>query len=307
VGRGDEVALLPGGVQARVRAVQVHDNPVERALAGQRVAVNLVGVGRTEVARGDVLVARGADFAPSYVLDAQLDLGEARHELARGGRVQVHHGTREAPARVAALGGRFFQLRLERPLVAAAGDRLVVRRIAPPDTLGGGVVLDPGARKHGASRDALARLERLARGEPAEAPPPDRAAGEDGAVAPAPPPLSERARALDARLREAGLEPPLDSELGEEVAELPALRAAGRAVRVARNLHYHADALAHARARILARLEGEGSITIAQLRDELGTSRKFAQALLEHFDGEKLTRRVGDAHVPRRGAGRPVR
>ena len=78
-------------------------------------------------------------------------------------------------------------------------------------------------------------------------------------------------------------------------------------MRVARNLHYHADALAHARARILARLEGEGSITIAQLRDELGTSRKFAQALLEHFDGEKLTRRVGDAHVPRRGAGRPVR
>ncbi|TML30762.1 MAG: selenocysteine-specific translation elongation factor [Actinobacteria bacterium] len=308
VGRGDEVALLPGGVQARVRAVQVHDNPVERALAGQRVAVNLVGVGRTEVARGDVLVARGADFAPSYVLDAQLDLGEARHELARGGRVQVHHGTREAPARVAALGGRFFQLRLERPLVAAAGDRLVVRRIAPPDTLGGGVVLDPGARKHGASRDALARLERLARGEPAEPDPAGGAAPEDGAAAaPAPPPLSERALALDARLREAGLEPPLDSELGDEAAELAALRAAGRAVRVGRNLHYHADALAHARARILARLEGEGSITIAQLRDELGTSRKFAQALLEHFDGEKLTRRVGDAHVPRRGAGRPVR
>src|SRR5256885_12740846 len=57
--------------------------------------------------------------------------------------------SREAPARVAALGGRFHQLRLERPLVAARGDRLVLRAVAPPDTLGGGVVLDPHARKHG--------------------------------------------------------------------------------------------------------------------------------------------------------------
>ena len=57
----------------------------------------------------------------------------------------------------------------------------------------------------------------------------------------------------------------------------------------------------------MARLGRDGAVTIAQLRDELGTSRKFAQALLERFDGEKLTRRAGDAHVLRRGAGRPVR
>src|SRR5438132_769915 len=140
VGRGDEVELLPSGTQARVRGVQVHDQPVERAAAGQRVAVNLVGVDRREVARGDVLVARGGAVEPTYVVDAELELGDARHELAGGGRVQVHHGTRESPARVAALGGRFFQLRLERPLVAVAGDRLVIRRIAPPDTLGGGTI-----------------------------------------------------------------------------------------------------------------------------------------------------------------------
>jgi selenocysteine-specific elongation factor len=297
VGRGDEVTLLPDGREVRVRGVQVHDTPVERALAGQRVAVNLVGVDRREVARGDVLVARGSDLEPTYVVDVELDLGAARHDLAGGGRVHVHHGTREAPARVAPLGGRFFQLRLERPLVAAAGDRLVIRRVAPPDTLGGGTVLDAHARKHGPSREALARLERLARGEEAgpSATPPSEEPPEPEAPA-----LSDRALALEDRLRAAGLAPPVDSELGDEAAELPALRAAGRVVRVARNLHYHADALAEARARIVARLERDGQITIAQLRDELGTSRKFAQALLEHLDGEKVTRRVGDAHVLRR-------
>jgi selenocysteine-specific elongation factor len=297
VGRGDEVELLPGGIQARVRAVQVHDEPVERAAAGQRVAVNLVGVDRREVGRGDVLVARGAAVEPTHVVD--VELGDARHELAGGGRVQVHHGTRESPARVAALGGRFFQLRLERPLVAVAGDRLVIRRIAPPDTLGGGTILDAHARKHGPSRDTLARLERLARGE--EVPPPPSHAPVP--VAPvdreAPPALSDRALALERRLRDAGLEPPLEAELGDEAAELGALRAAGRVVRVARNLHYHADALAEARERVVARIERDGQVTIAQLRDELGTSRKFAQALLEHLDGEKVTRRVGDAHVLR--------
>jgi len=244
-----------------------------------------------------VLVARGAAVEPTYVVDVELQLGDARHELAGGGRVQVHHGTRESPARVAALGGRFFQLRLERPLVAVAGDRLVIRRIAPPDTLGGGTILDPHARKHGPSRNALARLERLARGEaPAPPPSPTRDAPEEPE---APPPLSDRALALERRLRDAGLEPPLESELGDDAAELGALRAAGRVVRVARNLHFHADALAQARDRVVARIERDGQITIAQLRDELGTSRKFAQALLEHLDSEKVTRRVGDAHVLR--------
>jgi selenocysteine-specific elongation factor len=70
-------------------------------------------------------------------------------------------------------------------------------------------------------------------------------------------------------------------------------------VRVGRNLHFHPDALEEARRRVVDHLEAEGSITIAQLRDHLGTSRKFAQALLEHLDAEKLTRRDGDAHVLR--------
>ncbi|MGI8712061.1 MAG: selenocysteine-specific translation elongation factor, partial [Solirubrobacteraceae bacterium] len=149
IGRGDELALLSGvggARRVRVRGVQVHDVPVQRAGAGQRVAVNLAGVRVTDVSRGDVLGGDGA--APgSYRLDAQLELSEETEA-----RVQVHHGTRESAARLAWLGGRFWQLRLEQPLVAAAGDRVVVRRIAPPDTLGGGTVLDAQPRRHGPSR-----------------------------------------------------------------------------------------------------------------------------------------------------------
>ncbi len=304
IGRGDAVEILPPERRARVRGVEVHDRAVQRARAGQRVAVNLAGVEVREVARGDVVVGAGARLRPTHILDAELDLGERRHRLSDGGRVQVHHGTRESPARVAPLGGRFFQLRLEQPVVAAVGDRLIVRQIAPPDTLGGGVVLDPAARRHGPSRDVLARLERLSRGEadveePAPATGPKRAPGTadaDGHDRP----LSAAALALEQRLREAALEPPIEAELGAAAAELPVLRAAGRAVRVGRSLHFHPAAVTEAQRAVVAYIERNGAITIAQLRDELGTTRKFAQALLEHFDGEKVTRRAGDAHVLRR-------
>ena len=140
------------------------------------MALNLTGVAVDEVRRGDVVVsARGRVCDPAYLLDAELQFADEGPE--HGDRVQIHHGTREAPARLAWLGGRFWQLRLEQPLVVAAGDRLVVRQIAPPDTIGGGRVLDPRPRKHGPSRDLLTRLERLSRGEPPEPEPPAPPAG----------------------------------------------------------------------------------------------------------------------------------
>jgi selenocysteine-specific elongation factor len=204
------------------------------------------------------------------------------------------------------LGGRFWQVRLEQPIVPAAGDRIVVRQVAPPDTLGGGRVLDPRPRRHGPSRDVLVRLERLARGEA-----PEPSGRETGSHPPTPTaprtpsearpqkPLSSSAIALEQRLRQAGVEPPIDSELDAD--DLAALREAGHAVRVSKALHYHADVLADIRGRVVevARRNG-GVVTLAQLRDELATSRKFAQALLEHFDSEKVTIRRGDEHVLRR-------
>jgi selenocysteine-specific elongation factor len=296
VARGDTLALLPAGVRVRVRGVQVHDEAVERAEAGQRVALNLAGVERRAVARGDVLAAPGA-VAPTTVLDAALTLRDAEH----GARVHVHHGTREAPARLAALGDDLWQLRLERPLLARAGDRVVVRSLAPPDTLGGGVVLDALARRHGRRGDVLARLERLRRGEPE--PPAPTAASTASAAPSAPAELSPAALALEARLRAAAHEPPTEAELGEAAADLDALRAAGRAVRVGRAMHAHPEAIDAVRERVVAIVAAEGAITLGRLRDELGTSRKYAQALLEHLDAAKVTRRMpDDSRVLRRRA-----
>jgi selenocysteine-specific elongation factor len=286
VGRGDAVTILPAGRAARVRSVEVHDVAVERAQAGQRVALNLVGVARDAVARGDVIVAGGTGIAPTYRVDAALALRE------RPPVVAVHHGTRESPARLTELGGRYFQLRLERPIVPVRGDRLVVRSLAPPDTLGGGVVLDPAPRRHGPTRALTARLAALERGEtPVDEPPPPPSP-EPAAL----PPLSDSALAAERWLDVA--EPPLDSEF--DPADLAALRAHGRIVRLGPTMHVHTRALDAVRATIVAAIERDGPITLARARDELGTSRKYAQAYLEHLDGEHVTLRRGDVRVLRR-------
>jgi selenocysteine-specific elongation factor len=297
--RGDEVEVLPAGRRARIRSVEVHDEPVERAEAGQRVALNLAGLGRDAVARGDVVVAAGGGAAARPVASFRVDVAlawaspEARPD--GGARVGVHHGTRESAARLAELGGRFFQLRLEQPIVPLRGDRLVIRSLAPPDTLGGGVVLDPAPRRHGPSRDLLARLAALERGEEPVEEAPAEAPKREAEL----PPLTPAAEAAEQTLREAGAAPPLDSELDRDA--LAVLRAHGRAVRLGPTMHVHPEALAVVQARLTAVIQREGSITLARARDELGTSRKYAQAYLEHLDAEHVTLRRGDERVLRRG------
>src|SRR5205823_4397816 len=137
IAAGDQVEVLPAGQRARVRSVQVHDEQVDRAAAGQRVALNLVGLRRDEVHRGDVVV-RGDALRPAFIVDARLALEPDVPPLEPGTRLHVHHGTRESAGRVYPLGDGFVQLRLESPIVAARGDRLILRQVAPPDTIGGG-------------------------------------------------------------------------------------------------------------------------------------------------------------------------
>jgi selenocysteine-specific elongation factor len=154
IGAGDDLRLEPSGRDVRVRSVQVHDRDVDRAEAGQRVAVSLPGVERREVERGEALVEPG-EYATSYRLDVALD------ELAPvedGARVHVHAGTAHALARVVRLGERFAQLRLAAPVVAARDDRVILRA---ETTLAGGVVVDPLPPRH---RDE-ARIARLAAGD----------------------------------------------------------------------------------------------------------------------------------------------
>jgi selenocysteine-specific elongation factor len=154
VGEGDVLRAEPSGVEVRVRSVQVHDEDVERAEAGRRVAVSLPGLERTRLGRGEVLVAPGA-FRPSFRLDVAL---EELAPLPDGARVTVHHGTAETPARVVRAGDAWAQLRLARRLVAARDDRVVLRA---GTTVGGGRVLDPAPPRHADP----ARFERLERGD----------------------------------------------------------------------------------------------------------------------------------------------
>ena len=288
--RGDRIVVLPRDVEARVRSVEVHDEQVQEAAAGQRVALNLAGVARDEVARGDVVTSATSGLRPTWLVDARIRL-EAGVRLEPGTRVHVHHGTRETPARVVPIEGTdLVQLRLESQLVPAAGDRLVLRQVAPPDTIGGGEVVDPLPRKH-------RRPDTEPPASAAPAPP-----------APEPQPLGERALELASLLESDGFEPRADGDLadavgvaaGEARSLFAQLERAGRAERVSKNLHFAPEPLAELERRIVALCERDGMTTIAGVRDELGTSRRYAQALLEHLDAKKVTLRRGDEHVLRR-------
>lgn len=306
IGAGDVVTVLPRGLEARVRSVQVHDRPVDRAAAGQRVALNLAGTGWREIGRGDVVCLDPGAISATYLVDARVELEPDARALERGTRLHVHHGTREAPARVVPLGAGYAQLRLEAPLVPVAGDRLILRQVAPPDTIGGGVVIDPRPRKHGPDAEVVERLEALARGEA----PPAIAAPEPVAVPPEPepPPLDDAALRLAVLLRTDGASPRADGDLADAAglsaadaaARFAQLERAGQAVRVGRNLHFDPAALEGVVARVVAICERDGAATIASVRDELGSSRRYAQAVLEHLDAGRVTLRRGDEHVLRR-------
>jgi selenocysteine-specific elongation factor len=154
IGTGDQLRLEPSGRDVRVRSVQVHDRDVERAEPGQRVAVSLPGVERADVSRGEALVEPGA-YPTSYRLDVTLDEIEP---ITDDARLHAHLGTAHSPARVVRLGVTYAQLRLDAPVVAARGDRVILRG---ETTLGGGTVVDPAPPRH---RDE-ARVALLARGD----------------------------------------------------------------------------------------------------------------------------------------------
>jgi len=146
---GDAVRLLPLGREARVRSIEVHGEAAARAVPGRRTALALVGVDKSELARGAVAVT-GPGWHATGVLDTAVELlPGARKPLASRTRVRVHLGTAEILARVvqtrsiAPGESGHARLVLESPLVARGGDRFVLRSFSPVTTIGGGVVLDP--------------------------------------------------------------------------------------------------------------------------------------------------------------------
>jgi selenocysteine-specific elongation factor len=173
---GEELEILPSGARARVRGLQVHGEPVARVPAGSRAALNLAGVEVEDVARGDVLVRPGSMRASS-MLDVELSLLSGARPLRDGSRVRVHAASAEALGRVALLGRRSLepgatsvaQLRLEAPVVAARGDRLVLRSYSPAETIAGASVLDPlPPRRTAGDRGVVERLRGVGPGAAGE-------------------------------------------------------------------------------------------------------------------------------------------
>jgi selenocysteine-specific elongation factor len=315
IAAGDTLRVEPGGREVRVRSVQVHDETVEVADAGQRVAVALPGVERRDLARGDALVEPGA-YRPSYRIDIELD------ELGLGipPRVLVHHGTSATLARVVRAAG-LAQLRLATPVVAAQGDRVVLRA---GTTVGGGRVVDAAPRRHRfdgkvaepTQEERLTELRReldrqLEAADPLDPGVPLPSAAWARELVPL---LGLEQRGaklyrpgargtLGGREREAG---ELEAQLGAEPVKVADKQLArfleenGRLVRVGDGFAISPAAYEHAREALVRELETAERISLARFRDLLGTSRKTAQLLLERFDADGVTRRVGDYRISRR-------
>ena len=421
INEGDRLEILPLGLEARVRGLQVHGEKVLAAEAGQRVAVNLAGIERSDISRGHVLCAPGFlratdSFAASFTL-----LSTWEKELKHGVRVHLHTGTSEVLARVLLLDreqlepgeGTYVQIKTEEPLVVGRGDHYIVRSYSPVHTMGGGVVVEPHAHyKRSAAQQAIEELkvkesggtagviaETLAKaGAPLSvaelakriAIPPETIQAElDGMVSDVralegglymqrrsygaavaavreyldgyfrsyplrwgAPKEEARRKVLpgaDARgwaaflshaagcgdlaferdrialcgrmvtlnagqqkvvdgilgaAQDAGYNPAAGSELKERFKAkdteelLGYLLETGQLVRLQDDLMMSAAHLEEARRRTVAFLQAHGKITVAEFRDLLGTTRKYALPLLEWMDEQKVTRRAGDERLP---------
>ncbi len=169
-----EVVVLPRKLQTRVRGIQSHNQTVQRAVAGQRTAVNLQGMEKDQLSRGDAIVSAGF-FTPTRTIDAKLDLlKQAPRGLKTGARIRFYNTTQEAIGRITVLGSTeitpgqeaFVQMRFEQPVIVQHGDRYILRFYSPMETLGGGMVLNPHTRRHrqATMKESLENLQALNEG-----------------------------------------------------------------------------------------------------------------------------------------------
>jgi selenocysteine-specific elongation factor len=428
---GDEAEILPSGLISRIRGVESHSAKSDCAGAGQRVAVNLQGVERSQVRRGDVVAAPGR-YRTTRAIDARLvHLPSAPRELKNRATLRLHSATYETQAQVILLDrdslkpgeSTFAQLRLKEPVLLLPGDPFVLRSYSPPATLAGGRVLDPAPpRRRRRSKDALALLDALDSPDDKEKVrllvadslfsgiseeniaircglPPKRldaalahllSQGElvqavreprifllrdafnglkslllgeagkylhnnsmkegigkeelktrlprlsdprffgqlltslekegkvavdrdlvklTGRKAAATGEQSGLQEEIAALIQRAGMEPPTIKEIGDSLKRnerellehLNLLAREGRVIKVRNDIFYAPEAVEAIREKLVAHLKEQGEIIPGEFRELTGLSRKFMIPLLEYFDKEKLTIRVGDKRLLRKG------
>jgi len=175
---GDDLVVLPRGVEGRVRGLQTHRHKVETAVPGSRTAVNISGVDVEEIQRGDV-IAHPGDYRATRRVDVQFHLlSDATLPLEHNTEMKLFIGAAERFVRVRLLGVEqlypgedgWLQLEMKEPIVAIRGDRYILRRPSPSETVGGGFVVDPHPLGRHKRFDAsvLDRFEALASGSPAD-------------------------------------------------------------------------------------------------------------------------------------------
>jgi selenocysteine-specific elongation factor len=416
---GDELEILPAGKRARVRTLQTHSKSVDAAMAGSRVAANLVGIDRSEVRRGDVLAIPG-HVRPARRFDARIRVVRSSPvDLRHSQEVSLHLGAGEYRAVVSVLGGDaiepggegWVQIRSRVPVPAIRGQRFILRAPAPARTVAGGEVVDVRPRHRRGDTGAVERLEALVSGDKRRvvqaALAVTRAVSANDVEATTGIRADALRQALDEAVRDGAAvkvgnlyaadsywtairrraethleqyhhEFPLRNGITREelrrklhrnkaewqgwldlllhdgvveaegaVLRLPGFRSEGSArrdeagrvlavlsahpfappsgrdlqeqartdermlafmgesgeiVHVGNGVYFSADAYDRLVAVVMDILDRQGSVTMAEFRDAAGTTRKYAQAFLEHLDARRITRRQGDVRVRGRAA-----
>lgn len=329
--------LYPKAQLVKVRGIQVHGQNVSRAFPGQRVAVNLAGIGKEEISRGEILAA--ADGMESTMMaDVKLRLLKSGHRsLKSGARVHLYHGAAELICKVILLDREVMkpgeeavvQLRMEQQTAMKAGDHFVIRFYSPVETIGGGVVENPNAlkrkrrRKLGAERrfqtSSDTDLSKEMSGNGAKLVPAQinktnsiETAGEnydlnDNNI------NKNKEDELESTpifikiqnlYLNSGFIPPLTDEVKSDFSREKEFSAvffkmvrSGVLVRYDEKHYMHRDIRKKALDMAVTLYKEKGVIKTGEFRDQLGISRKCAITLLEGFDRDRITRMTNGERI----------
>lgn len=292
-----DAMLYPRAERIKIRGIQVHGQEVSEAVPGQRVAVNLPGIGKEQISRGEILATAGS-MEGTMIADVRLQLLKSgQRSLKSGTRVHLYHGAAELVCKIILFDREVLkpgeeavvQLRMEQMTAMKAGDHFVIRFYSPVETIGGGVVLNPNGvkRKKGQNADAAVHCA---------------CTGKERKKAHAAGKITEEicGNSVFLQLQElylkSGFKPPLTDEVkkvfsGErDFSEVFfAMVRDGVLVRFDEKHYMHWEIRQKALDMAYLLYEEKGMIQTGEFRDRLGISRKCAIILLEGFDRERIT------------------
>lgn len=174
---GQALMILPSRRETKARQLQVHHKPSEKAVAGQRVAINLSNVTKEDLDRGDVIVDK-EHFIVTNTIDISLSfINSLKHPIKQRSPIKLHLGTSEVMGKIvffdrnevnSDVGEVLCQLRLDEDIVTKRGDRFILRRPTPTETIGGGWIVDPNGQKYRYGEATIDMLHKKKEGTPVQ-------------------------------------------------------------------------------------------------------------------------------------------